>query len=624
MFSAICHPKRVCGFLLACLLFSAPWAVEAQQQTQQTRQALAAEIDKNLPSIPPEKEPSTADRSKIRPQLWALLDEIAASPQSDISSYTGRIIALARGDVETTRIVIRPQQNKDVALLLLAVKYDHVALLKRLLGKYPDYRQLAGEFIFDYPITLAVHNGSFRAARLLLESWGLEQLSDLSGPSPLVEAVKTGSAEMVQVLLDNGLQWEEIYDGDPVVMAMSLGYPKVARVFMIAQGVTRLSTEQTNEIFSKAMDYPPHIAVAEAMVDFISEADPSTLFYAAALDNEKIALKLCSLPGIDAAAPTRASYFNEVDSRGKTAAEVARAFGHQHLADQIRAKVEQIAAERLRLVEEQRRRQELEQRRQELEQRRQVLQQFKAEQSRNRKQILARETPYSGPLRTTLYFIPAGAKGRVRGRQEYVVNAALSTLAEKIDSYPLRFQVWERPTLMLYVRQKKGFLPLSAVSNEVHLYADGEDLFSFSFRQRGDAGIEGIAPILLKKLKEEIDRRPELFKTLVAQRDQREIVRTTKLRQERERQHKETMIRLRTMVRDKNYAEAVKLIDQLEQQGLYQSDGLGFIKATLLHKAGRDAEARQSLERYLFEYADSGSKYLAKAEALRRELEKKP
>ncbi len=598
-------------FLFLMLSAGETFALEASDSSRQeqavSRAQLEEKISKNLPPVPvsPKKSPS------VPPGMISLLDEIAASPQTNLNLFLGRLLVAIKGDTETLRMVTTQSRDKDVALLTLAAKYDHVDLLQRLLKKYPDYQQVADKFIFDRPIYKAFSNGSIRAVKLLYQAWGSKQQLDRFNDNILSMAVKTGSAELVEYLLTAGERWNSVADGDPVVLAMSLGYPEVARIFMREQGVDRLTDEQANEIFAKAMDDPPRIPVAEALVDFITEARQRDLYYAAAIGNEKIVFALCSLPGIDITAPARGSFFREVETQGRTADEIARAFGHISLAEKLNAKIALLCKQQQRLVVQRRAREEH-------AQQLKLVQQRNAEKSNRRKTILAQETPETGPLRTAVYYDEHGFWERLEPLDTRYDT--LFRLAPK-NGFPLRLDYGgNHPDLELYIAWKQGKMLFSATTCEVSLHSGEQKLLHFSLKKRGDGGLNKIAPILLQKLEEEVKKRAELFDTLLAQRNRREIDRVAKLKQSRERQHKETMLSLQQKIREQNYPAALELIDQIDKQGFYQSEKLDLIKATLLHKVGRTSEARCVLELYLVEHADSGSPYFAKAEALLKKL----
>ncbi len=577
-----------------------------RKELEKKQADLEAEIDKKLPIIPSDENNMASATKKENTALFQLMNEMASSNRTDMSLYIGRIIGKTNRDTETIQITSMQMHNKDLALLLLAAKYNHVELLKQLLKKYPDYEQIRHKFRLTKPIDLAIKHGNTQIAKLLINSWGKGQLDSFN--RPLLEAVKVGSPELVREFLETGAEWNRSYDGDPIVMAMSLGHRGVAKVFMLHQGVTRLTDDQSNEIFQKAID-DYKMDLANTMVDSVTDTDQKALYYAAALGNKKMLDKLSSFPSIDLTTPAQKNYFNGVEIQGETADEIAFVFGHHQLAEQIKGKVEAATIEKQQLETDRLAQKEFDQRQQRAQ--------------KKREEILAQETPFLGPLRVKVLQRYLGFKGVKRSEKMNSWKSPsrgvepLSNLVKADKSYPLRFRNWEKERdLKLYVSQKRGLSKLSPMINEVYLFSAAGEVLRFSFNKRGDTSFEGIAPTLIEKLNKALAANSAAIAQVRADRDQNEIARTTKIKNTREKEHDQTMLAIRNHLKNKGYQKVITLIEQVEEQGIYQSDSLGYIKARILYKLGQSDQAKITLKLYIADHAESESKYVVKAKQL--------
>jgi len=327
---------------------------EKQQQGESIkRQALILEIEKNLPhyqvDIPTEKRSGYLSPEE-RKEVFQLLGDIYTSPVSSIEPFVERFTAITKAYIITggKNLFLL---NKDAALLLYTAKFNHIALFEKLLLQHLDYSPLSKTFDGDSPMGYAISSGNLEIATLITKTWGTEQISTGSFfKTPLVIAVRNNQLEAVKYLLDAGAAWSDSFK-DPVVIAMVNGNRDMAKILMLHQDVTQLTDDQYNKIFQKAID-DFKMDLADTIVDFITDADQKSLYYAAAIGNEKIADKLISLPSIDLTTPAQTNFFNRVETQGKTADEIALAFGHPELAERLRIEKQRQVAHKQHLEAE--------------------------------------------------------------------------------------------------------------------------------------------------------------------------------------------------------------------------------------------------------------------------------
>jgi ankyrin repeat protein len=140
--------------------------------------------------------------------------------------------AIKAGDLKAVKslVTLEPEWKK-MHLLHMAAEFDQLAIAKYLMSKGlpTNMKDQDGK----YPLDIAAKSGSKQVILLLIEKGAdIEQKDDLEGQTPLMAAVKANQKEAVELLISKGAQIDarDKRNFTPLNVAAGLGHEEIVEI----------------------------------------------------------------------------------------------------------------------------------------------------------------------------------------------------------------------------------------------------------------------------------------------------------------------------------------------------------------------------------------------------------
>lgn len=531
------------------------------------------------------------------------------------STHFDRDIVQITSDASDIHIgAIHTYDHGKIKWFLLALKYNDIEFVKMYLEDNPSLNNR--NYWPDTPFIYAVEFNNSTAIPLMIEAWGAEKAIKGRYPkSTLDMAIENKQEDVAMALIDAGAYASDRLEYK-AADAILQGVRDVAVRCLAAKDIPSLSADIYRYIFEKAME-DTNYTLATEVADKIDKISERHLFIAIVSGNTELVESLMELDGdlLDLTSASKGkSYFVGYDSSGKSAIGIAEERGLTKTLELLTAKQSKNEEDqRIKAVQKA------------------AIAKSK-ELSSNRKSILESETPYTGKVKVAYKFRKGNLGGKPikwwAGKVPGTMGDIIGGLRASINSCSeCNMTLVETETegsydvlLSLKYDRTTGWKYPVIINATLYGYeGSGEIAFDFT-KKEWSISYKKIGRLIGENLRKAIQDNSSQYQKMVSLRDEAEARRVAQVKAKRKNLHSTRMESLFDKIKTKNYSEALGILDDIDREGIVSNEQLGFLKGFILLKDNRKPAAKTIFETLIYEYPDSDSKYIGKAQKILKTL----